>query len=76
MNKNITVSIDEKILRKAKFFALEEDCSLSKWVAKLIVKNTTQNKEYAKARTEALKIMEEGFSLGGKPLTRDEIYER
>lgn len=76
MNKNVTLRLDEAILRKARHAAVETDQSLSEWVANLIVSAVSQQERHSKARKSALKRMEAGFHLGGKPLSRDEIYER
>jgi hypothetical protein len=34
------------------------------------------NEDYETARQEALRYLETGLELGGKPLTREEIYVR
>jgi len=76
MNKNITLSIDDTLLRKAKYSALEHDMSLSKWVKELIIKTLSKENDYKEARKSALKHLKKGYPLGGSPLTREQIYER
>ena len=76
MTKNITLRLDEAVLRQAKHRAVEADCSLSEWVAKLIAEEISGAGDYAAARARALKNLDKGFHLGGKPLTRDEAHER
>ncbi len=76
MMKNVTLKLDEAVLQRAKHKAVEEDCSLSEWVAKLISEQVSRSSDYAAARARAIKRLETGFHLGGKPLTRDEAHER
>ncbi|MBI1977068.1 MAG: hypothetical protein HYS56_06140 [Candidatus Omnitrophica bacterium] len=76
MTKNITLRIDDGILRRAKHVAIEQDRSLSQWVAHLITKSVTGKSGFYSARKRALKRMENGLHLTGKPLTREQIYGR
>ena len=76
MTRNITLRLDEAVLQRAKHKAVEADCSLSEWVAKLIAEQVSGTSDYAAARKRALKWLDTGFDLGGKPLTRDEAHER
>lgn len=76
MAKNITLKLEEGVLRKAKHLAVEQDKSLSQWVAELIARSVERDEDYAGARRRALARMERGMHLGGKPLTREEAHER
>jgi len=76
MTKNITLRLDESILRKARHAAVEKDTSLSQWVANIIVKEVSEKNRYVLAREKALSRMEKPFRLGGKPVSREEIHER
>lgn len=76
MQKNVTLSIEEGILRKLKHLAVEMDQSLSQWVTHVLEKIIVSQDDYQKAKKRALKRLEKGFYLGGKPLSRDEIYDR
>jgi len=76
MTKNITLRLDESILRKARHAAVEEDTSLSQWVANIIVKEVSGKNRYVLAREKALRRMGKPFRLGGKPVSREEIHER
>ena len=76
MNKNITLKLNASILQKVKYMAIEKHKSVSQWVADLITQNVVQKEDYQAARKRALKRLHKGFHLGGKPLTRDEIYDR
>ncbi len=76
MGKNVTLRLDELILRKAKHAAVEQDQSLSEWVAGLITQAVSKKARSLSAREKALKHLERGFHLGGSSLSRDEAHER
>lgn len=42
----------------------------------LLVREVSEKRDYQETRKRALKRLEEGFSLGGSPLSREEIHER
>ena len=74
MSKNVTIRLDESILRKCRHAAVEVDKSLSQWVADLMVDAVSAADIQHAARERALRRLEKGFSLGGTPLSREEIY--
>ena len=76
MNKNITLRLDEFILRKARHAAVEKDQSLSEWVAELITRTTSGPDRRQDARASALARMRKGLHLGGRPLSREETHGR
>ena len=76
MGKNITLSLDEAILRKARHAAVEADQSVSEWVADLIAGKVLTSGRSDSAREKALKRLKQGFHLGGKPFTREDLHER
>ena len=76
MTKNVTLSLDTNIIHQAKILAVQKDVSLSQWLSALIVKTIKKEREYDKAKKRAVELMEKGFRLRGKHLSREEIYER
>ena len=76
MAKNITLKLDERLLKKGRMAALERGCSMSEWVAELIENGLKDASSMERRRARALSFLDQGFKLGGKPLSRDEIYER
>ena len=76
MGRNVTLRLDEAIIRKAKHAAVEQDQSLSEWVGGLITHATSMKDRSLSAREKALKRLERGFHLGGTPLSRAELHER
>jgi hypothetical protein len=76
MLSNITLRIDDEILTKAKHRAVDHRMSLSAWVTTLVREKVEEDDAYVTARERAIKAMKKGFKLGGKPMSRDEIYDR
>ncbi len=74
MPRNVTIRLDEAIVKKCRHAAVEEDKSLSQWIADVLVKVVSAHDVKHASRERALRRLEEGFSLGGTPLTREEIY--
>ena len=73
---NVTLRLEKAVLRKARQAAVKQEKSLSRWVADLIHQSATSNDRYSQSRDRALRRLQRGFDLGGKPLSRQEIYER
>ena len=76
MVKNITLRLDEALLRTCRRLAVEKDKSLSRWVTDLIKEAISRQNAYARSKRRALRRLEAGLKLGGRPLTPEEIYER
>lgn len=76
MTKNVTLRIDEDLLRQARKRAVDEDTSLSQWLTSLIRERIQQSSEIASARKRAIRRLQRGFSLKNQPLTRDETHAR
>lgn len=75
-SKNVTLKIDGVVLRKARDLAVKQNASLSQWLTDLVVHAVTAKSDFAAARQRALKRLDAGLKLGGKPLLRDEAHER
>jgi hypothetical protein len=76
MSKNVTLRLDEAVLRKARHAAVEQDQSLSEWVADLVARATSERDRKQSARTSALNRMRRGLHLGGTPLSKEELHGR
>jgi len=74
MSRNVTIRLDEAIVKKCRHAAVEEDKSLSRWIADQLVDAVSAGDVGCAARERALRRLEGGFPLGGTPLTREEIY--
>ena len=76
MTANVTIKLEESLIKQARKQAVEEDCSLSSWVALLIQENLKNRANYRTAKSRALQRMADGFDLlPGRP-TREQLHER
>jgi len=76
MQSNVTLKLEDSLLKQARKLAVEEDTSLSAWVARLIVENLQQKEKCQAARVRALARMERGFALTPGRISREELHER
>ncbi len=76
MAKNVTLKMDETLLKKCRQIAVAKDKSLSQWLVELMARAIDEQTNYAHARRRALKRLEKGFRLGGAPLPRESLHER
>ncbi len=76
MTKNVTLKLDENLLKKSRQMAVEKEKSLSQWLTDLMVRAITDDGRYAQAKKRALERLRNGFHLGGQPLSREEAHER
>jgi predicted transcriptional regulator len=74
--QNLTVQLDRDTIRKAKVLAARRGTSVSALVAAQIQESVRAEDAYEAARRSALELLERGFHLGGKRLSRDELHER
>ena len=75
--QNITLSLDRRVLRKAKILAAKHGTSISGFLAKQIETLVGNEDAYQAAQQEALALLERGFHLGGViKVTRDELHDR
>jgi hypothetical protein len=74
--KNITIAVDEKIHRRARMQAAEQDLSMSAYVAKLI-EEAGQISKRPSPIEELLALRQElGGYIPGPKISRDELHER
>lgn len=76
MQTNVTLKMDAAILKEARKAAVDENTSLSAWVARLIVEQVRKRDLRRAARTRALQALESGFDLKPGLFTREELHER
>ena len=72
--KNVTLRLEEGILRDARHIAVENDQSLSSWVADLITETVRRSRSYDVARRRALRRMSKGLPLGGRPVSGRQLH--
>jgi hypothetical protein len=73
---NITVAIEPGLLKKARAIAARRGQSVSALLAQELRELVAADAEYTAARKRALALLSAPLSLGGKPLSREELHER
>ncbi len=75
--QDLTVSLDEETIRRAKTLAAQRGATISQLLAIYIADMAEQSSTYEVAQSRALSFLERGFHLGGQaPVSRDEWHER
>lgn len=76
MLKNITLKLDEQIISRIRHVAVDDNKSVSAWVSELIQRALNDIDEYEQARRAALRTLDQGCHLGGRPIERGELHDR
>ena len=76
MLKNVTLNLDEQIITRVRHIAVDDKKSVSAWVSELIERTLNDVDEYEQARRAAIKTLNQGLHLGGRPLGREEVHDR
>jgi hypothetical protein len=75
--RNLTISLDEHTVRKARIIAAERGSSISALVTQQIQTLVGEHEAYESAKRQAMVLLDQGFHLGGViRSTRDEWHER
>lgn len=75
--QNVTVSISQQTLRKAKVLAARRGSSISGLLAQQIEILVGEEEAYERAERQATSLLDQGFHLGGRiRASRDEWHER
>ena len=74
---NLTITIDEQVLKEARMRALEDGVSINALLREYLEKYTGANRQYQQVTQEILKIAKGSTAAsGGKRWPREELYER
>ncbi|MDR0593841.1 MAG: DUF6364 family protein [Bifidobacteriaceae bacterium] len=78
MVKNVTLTLDEDVLRRARILAAQRETSVSGLVGELLGQAVGDPRPYQDVWAAQERIMAEGsgLRLGGRPLTREEAHQR
>ena len=77
MKRNLTLQIDEEIIRQAKVLAARRSTSVSRLVADEIERLVMADNRYQRSQQKALDHLRKGFRLGGGPLpSREPLHDR
>jgi len=74
--QNLTVQMDRELIRKARVLAAQRGTSVSGLVARELKRLVGDDEAYEAARRSAMQFLEEGFHLGGRRVSREELHER
>jgi len=74
--QNLTVQMDRELIRKARILAARRGTSVSGLVASELKRLIGDDEAYDAARRSALQLLEKGFHLGGKRVSREQLHER
>lgn len=78
--KNVTLTISEETLRKAKHLAIEHGVSLSRFLSNHLETLVERDQKYEDARRRSIARMRRGLDLGigadGVQWSRDDLHER
>jgi len=75
--QNLTVSLPQQTIRKAKILAARRGSSISGLLAEQIEILVGDDEAYERAHRQAMVLLDQGFHLGGViSATRDELHER
>jgi hypothetical protein len=77
--QNVTLSLPEDVLRKARHMAVERNMSLSAFLSVIIQELVAGQGGCEQVRENSLRLMEEGFDMGtmGEALNnREELHDR
>lgn len=77
MKRNITLTVDKDLIRKARILAAERSTSISGLLAAELERIVGERDRYEKAKSAAIAELRRGYDLGGGTLpSRDEVYDR
>jgi hypothetical protein len=75
--QNLTVRLEETVIRQAKRLAAARGTSISQLVADKIREAVGENQAYERARRQAIALLEHGFPLAvPRHIPRDDLHAR
>lgn len=76
MKRNLTVQLDENVIRRAKVLAAKRGTSVSGLVAAELDRLVAEDERYEEAWRRARTAMDEAAGRGGRRWSRDELHDR
>jgi hypothetical protein len=73
---NLTVQLEEEVVRRARIVAARRGTSVSQLVARELTDLVEEDARYEDARRRAAQLLETAAPRGGRSWTRDELHER
>ena len=76
MRQNLTIAVEQDLIRRAKVLAAERGTSISRLLADELQRLVYRQASYLRARDSALAEIDAGLRLGGRKVSRDDLHER
>ena len=76
MKRNVTVQLDDEVIRAAKVLAAKRGTSVSGLVAAELGWLVAEDEQYEEAWRRARKAMDDAAGRGGRRWEREELHER
>ena len=76
MRQNLTIAVEQDLIRRAKVLAAERGTSISRLIADELQRLVDDQASYLRAREAALAEIDAGLRLGGRIVSRDDLHER
>lgn len=76
MTRNVTIRMDEDMLRALRHRAVDEQVSLSRWIVHVLHDALGPGESREDVRQRALARLKAGFHLGGNALSREQSHAR
>jgi hypothetical protein len=76
MTRNITLRMDEALLRNLRHIAVDHNLSVSAWITQVLKKTTDEQHSLQQQKKNAWSVTEKTFHLGGNAFDRDLCYDR
>jgi erythromycin esterase-like protein len=76
MKQNITLTLEQELVRKARVLAAERGTSGSRLLADELARLVTDAERYERAKAQALADLDRGLHLGAQPAPREALHER
>ncbi len=73
---NLTLRLDEKLLKRLRRIAVDRNTSLSAWVTEVLSRAADELDGFDLARRRALEALQNPAPVNSGPLTRDESHAR
>jgi Family of unknown function (DUF6364) len=73
--RNLTVQLDEEIIRQARILAAERGTSVSGLVARELEHLVARNARYEEAMRRAVELMAQSVERGGRSWRREDLHE-
>ena len=77
MKQNITLSIDQNLIKKVKVMAAQRQTSISGMLSDELRKIVQETEKYQWAKRRAINNLKKGFHFGGGSMhSREDLHER